>query len=265
MKDIAIIIPIYNPDLGITKKFIEEAEKEFNNLIIIDDGCNEEFKDFFKSFKRHTVLTHHVNQGKGRAIKTAFNYILNEMPNIKGSVVADCDGQHSVKDIKKVAEALLKNPHKLVLGVRDFTSKDVPPRSKFGNKITINVFKIFLGLTISDTQTGLRGYSDILMPIFLKTKGERYEYETNMLIECQELDIPILEVKIRTIYIENNKTSHFNPIKDSIIIYKLFIKYILSAISSFILDIILFSIFLLLTEKILLSTILARIISSIYN
>lgn len=265
MKDIIIIIPIYNPDLEITKKFIAELEKEFPNILIVNDGSRQEFNDLFKSFKHHPVLTHHVNQGKGRAIKTAFNHILNEYPNIKGAVVADCDGQHSITDIKNVSNTLLKNPKNLILGVRDFSNKGIPARSKFGNKITINVFKIFIGLSISDTQTGLRGYSQELMKVFLKTKGEKFEYETNMLIECQEKDIKIKEVKIKTIYIEDNKTSHFNPIKDSIIIYKLFIKYIISAMSSFILDIILFSIFLLLTEKILISTIFARIISSIYN
>jgi len=265
MKDIFVVIPSYNPNTKIMSKFINELEKKVNNIIIVNDGCKSEFDDYFKTLKKHTILTHHVNQGKGRALKTAFNYLLDKYPNFKGAVVADCDGQHSVEDIIKVGNEIIKNPNKLILGVRDFNQKDVPPRSKFGNKITRGVFKVFIGLNVTDTQTGLRGYSKELIPTFLKTKGERYEYETNMLIECKEKDIPVKEVKIKTIYIEDNKTSHFNPIKDSIAIYKLFIKYILSAFSSFILDIFLFSIFLLFTKHIMLSTILARTLSSMYN
>lgn len=265
MKDIFVIVPTYNPDVNITTKFIKDLEKKVDNIIIVNDGCRDEFNDYFKTFNKHIVLTHHVNQGKGRALKTAFNYLLDKHPNFKGAVVADCDGQHSVEDIIKVGNEVIKNPSKLILGARDFDQNDVPSRSKFGNKITRGVFKIFIGLNITDTQTGLRGYSKELIPIFLKTKGERYEYETNMLIECKEKDIPIKEVKIKTIYIEENKTSHFNPIKDSIMIYKLFIKYIVSALSSFALDILLFSIFLIFTENIMLSTIIARTISSIYN
>ena len=59
---------------------------------------------------------------------------------------------------------------------------------------------------------------------FLATTGERFEYETNTLIECKEQEIPIVEETIETIYIDNNSESHFNPIKDSIRIYKLMLK-----------------------------------------
>ena len=101
--------------------------------------------------------------------------------------------------------------------------------------------------------------------------GERYEYETNVLIACKNEDIPIVEVPISTIYIEENRTSHFNPIKDSIMIYKLFIKYIITALSSFFVDIVLFTLFLAIYNKIemiysiVVATITARILSSLYN
>ena len=103
--------------------------------------------------------------------------------------------------------------------------------------------------------------------------GERYEYETNMLIECKQKHIEIEEVPISTVYIRNNSLSHFNPIKDSIIIYKLFLKYIISSLSSFILDIILFTVFVGILPQIriwkiteiVISTIMARVISATYN
>lgn len=265
MKDIFVIVPTYNPNTEITTKFIKELEKKVKDIIIVNDGCKDEFSDYFNTFKNHIVLTHHVNQGKGRALKTAFNYLLDQHPNFKGAVVADCDGQHSVEDILKVGEEVLNTPNKLILGVRNFNKDNVPKKSMFGNKITRNIFKLFIGLNITDTQTGLRGYSKELIPTFLKTKGERYEYETNMLIDCKEKDILIKEIKIKTIYINDNKTSHFNPVKDSIAIYKLFIKYILSALSSFIIDILLFTILLHFINNIMISTILSRIVSSIYN
>lgn len=265
MKDIYVIVPVYNPIEEITNKFIEELEKEFKNIIIINDGSTNVNKKYFDTFKKHTVLTHHINQGKGRAMKTAFNYLLEEVNTFKGAVVADCDFQHSVKDIKAVSNEVIKNPKKLILGCRDFDNTIVPLRSKLGNKITRSVFQIFVGINISDTQTGLRGYSKELMPTFLSISGERYEYETNMLINVKEQDIKIKEVKIETIYIDGNKSSHFHAIKDSFRIYKLFIKYLLSALTSFILDILSFSLFLSFNLGIILSTIIARIISSIYN
>ena len=163
---------------------------------------------------------------------------------------------------------MLKNSDKLILGVRNFDSENVPAKSKFGNKITRGIFKYFIGLEITDTQTGLRGISKNLMNIYLDTSGERYEYETNMLILCQEKGIEIDEVEIETIYLNSNANSHFNPLKDSIMIYRLFLKYFIVAFSSFILDIVLFGFMFRIFDinsKILAATIMARVVSSIYN
>ncbi|MDD4624199.1 MAG: glycosyltransferase [Bacilli bacterium] len=269
MKNVYIIIPSYNPDQNIMNEFLKKLKKSFNNIIIINDGSDENYNYFFDKLKNdYIVLTHHINQGKGRAIKTAFNYLLEDHPNFEVAVTADCDGQHSVDDIKKCVDKTIENPSSLIIGVRNFNKYNVPTKSKFGNKITRNVFKIFIGLNITDTQTGLRGFSSETAKIFLKTKGERYEYETNMLIDCKEHNIDIKEVKIKTIYIDENKTSHFNPLKDSISIYKLFLKYIASSLSAFLLDIILFTLLLNIIntkENILIATIIGRIISSMYN
>lgn len=268
MKDVYVLVPSYKPDKEIMDRFIKELKKSFKNIIILNDGSGDEFNEFFDKYKDNTILLkHNINQGKGRAIKTAFNYLLNEHPDFKAVVTADCDGQHSIEDIKKCAKKVINNPKALVIGARNFNQHDVPKKSRFGNKITRNVFRMFIGLNITDTQTGLRGFSNETAKIFLNTKGERYEYETNMLIDCKEKDIKIIEVKIKTIYINDNKTSHFNPVKDSIAIYKLFIKYLLNAISSFLLDILLFSILINIfkDKTILISTIIARIMSSIYN
>ena len=270
MKDIFVVVPTLDPEEDIMGAFIKELHAEFENIIVINDGSNSAHDKFFKGLEKDgiKILKHCKNFGKGRGLKNSFNYLLNEYPEIKGVVTCDCDGQHTVKDIKKCAKALLKNPDKLILGVRDFDKSNVPPKSQFGNKITRNIFELFIGLEITDTQTGLRGLSAKLMERFVDMPGERYEYETNMLIACKEYNIKIEEVEIETIYLNSNANSHFNPLRDSIMIYRLFTKYFVAAFSSFVLDIILFAvIFGLLTinTKILAATILARVISSIYN
>lgn len=271
-KDIVVVIPTLNPNVEIMSDFINKLVKSFSNIIVINDGSRDEYNDLFDSFKKKNiiVLKNHINYGKGRSLKTALNYILNEMHDIKAIVTADSDGQHSVEDIIKVGKSSIKNPNAYVLGSRDFDEEIVPFKSRYGNKITRNVFKIFVGLNITDTQTGLRGMSPEVAKNFLDTPGERFEYESNTLIECKERNIPIVEETIKTIYINDNSESHFNPIKDSIKIYKLFIKYIFSSVSSFVVDILLFTLFLSLLKgkvdyAIIISTIIARVISSIYN
>ena len=275
MEDMVIIVPSYKPDREIMIEFIQKLKSKFTNIVVVDDGNGEEYAQFFEYLKNEgvIVLKHHVNFGKGRGIKTAFNYVLNNYPNITGVVTADCDGQHYLEDIIKCAEKLKENPEKLVIGSRNFDEKQVPFRSRFGNKLTRGIFSTFVGIKITDTQSGLRAFGKKAMKTFLKTTGERYEYETNMLIDCKEKDIEIAEVPISTVYIRNNSLSHFNPIKDSIIIYKLFAKYIISSLSSFILDILLYIFFISLLPQIrfgalteiVIATIIARLISSAYN
>ena len=245
MDDIVILIPAYKPEKEIMLEFLEKLKKKFKDIVIVNDGSGNDFDAFFKELEnqKFPVLYHEVNKGKGRAIKTGFDYILKNYSNYIGTITADCDGQHTVEDIEKCAVKLKECPEDLVVGCRDFNDPNVPARSKFGNKLTRNIFKIFIGISITDTQSGLRGFSPKLMELFLNTEGERYEYETNMLIDCKNYDIKIQEVTIETVYLNNNEGSHFNPIKDSLKIYKLFFKYILAAISSFVLDIVLFTIF----------------------
>lgn len=275
-KEIPVIIPSYEPDEKLIGLLSDLRKAGVVHLLVIDDGSGEEYQPVFKRAEEEfhcSVLHHAVNQGKGRALKTAFDFVLQNIPKAVGCITADSDGQHSPECILACAEALLAHPHALIMGCRCFDREDVPARSEFGNKCTRVVMKYLAGVSVSDTQTGLRGIPASFMKALLTVKGERFEFETNMLMETKSRRIPIVEVPIQTIYIEENKTSHFNPIKDSIRIYMLFGKFLFSSLSSSIVDLLLFSLFCyLLKDKqwggityIMAATVLARILSAFYN
>ena len=275
-EEIPVIIPSYEPDGKLPALLQELSDGGFENIIIVDDGSGEAYKSIFDeadSFSSVTLLHHAVNMGKGRALKTAFDYVLCHFPDAIGAITADSDGQHSPECITACAEALIANPEALIMGCRNFDGDDVPARSEFGNKLTRRVMKYLAGVSVSDTQTGLRGISASFMKSLLTLKGERFEFETNMLMETKKLGIQIIEVPIKTIYIEDNRTSHFNPIKDSIRIYMTFGKFLFSSLSSSVLDLCLFSIFCALLKGrdlhmlnyITLSTVMARLLSAAYN
>lgn len=275
MNEIFVVIPSLNPKsdffeivYNLRKELMKEISKKKVKFIIINDGSSEKYDLIYDSIKKIEdviILKHGINLGKGRALKTSFNYIITNFKNIECVVTADSDGQHSVTDIVHCLKKYIDNKNHLVLGSRNFSDKNIPFRSRFGNKMTSFIFKYLLGISILDTQTGLRVFGKDQLINFIKTKGERYEYETNMLIDNKNLGYKFLEVEIETIYIENNLSSHFNPLKDSIKIYTLFLRYIFVALCSFILDISLFKILLNLNLNILNSTIISRIISSIFN
>ena len=198
--------------------------------------------------------------------------MVTSYPDFVGVITADSDGQHIPEDIRKCMDALILDNKALVLGVRNFDEAGIPGRSVFGNKVTRVVMKLLTGISITDTQTGLRGIPAEFMKFLLSEKGERFEFETNMLLDAKEQGVTIKEVPINTIYLEENRSSHFNPIKDSIRIYAIFVKFLFSSLSSSVVDIVLFGIFCSIFKEtkiaigyIMLSTILARVISAIYN
>ena len=263
MKDVVVLIPVYDPNEKIMQEFLDKLEKKFKNIVFIDDGCSKKYQKYLESLKeKYPVLKHHINLGKGRGIKNGLNYILNNYPKVKAIVTADCDGQHSPKDIQKVAEMTMDNENSLILGVRDFNNASVPFKSRYGNILTKNIMYNLLGMKISDTQTGLRGMSPSVAQKLLEVEGEKYEYETNVLINCEEKNIPIKEVVIDTIYIDDNATSHFNPVEDSYRIYKLFTKYLLVVLLAYLIETITVSFFLSSKINIIVSSLLIIKIAS---
>jgi len=222
INDIIIIIPSYNPDEKLVELTEELIANGFSKLVVVNDGSVKESIPFFEAVSGHEecqVLTHKVNSGKGRALKTAFAHC-QCMKECVGVITVDGDGQHLVKDILACAQVLRKNPENVILGVRDFNKPDVPFRSKFGNTMTRTVFRLLCGIRISDTQTGLRAIPLQRLAEFASWDGERYEYETNMLLMMKKKGIAWEEVKISTVYLDDNARSHFNPLKDSWKIYK---------------------------------------------
>lgn len=276
--DIPVIIPAYEPDEKLIVLLEDLKDSGIKNIVVVDDGSGASYGKLFERAGKIDgcrVLHHSVNLGKGRALKTAFNYCLMEFKDICGCVTADSDGQHTPMDILLCMKTLWENPTSLILGCRNFDAADIPFRSSFGNKCTRKVFSYLIGISVSDTQTGLRAIPRSFMAAIMNVKGERFEYETNVLVETKNLNIPILEVPVSTIYLEENKTSHFDPIRDSIRIYVIFGKFLFSSLSSSVLDLILFSLFCNLLKDssgflgeipyIIGATVLARIISAVYN
>lgn len=248
-----IIIPAYEPD----KRLIQVVQDITIKLpkariIVVNDGSGPGYNDYYDetAFIGATVLTHPINKGKGAALKTAFAHIQEEVV-----------GQHLIKDIIRVAKATEENPSHLVLGARAFVGK-VPARSRFGNKVTAGLFRLVTGQKVTDTQTGLRGMSTDLIPWLLNLDGNRFEYEFNMLLEAKKSGHQISEVPIETVYLEENKSSHFRPIRDSIRIYSPFLKFSGTAVLASVIDATALFVLFALTKNLLLSVVLARVISA---
>ena len=244
MEKVCVLIPAYEPDeklLGLIHKGIEGGVWRF---LVVNDGSSRSCLPIFDEIRSLgiTVLAHEANRGKGAALKTGLQYILDSMPDCVGAVTADADGQHTVEDILKVSRDVAEHPESLVLGVRAFDKDEVPWTSRAGNAITATVFKMMTGIRVRDTQTGLRGIPRDMIDSLLKVDGDRYEFEMNCLLDAAAREVPILQEPIETVYIEGNKSSHFRFVRDSFLIYRRPLTFLGMSLTSTAVDLILFHI-----------------------
>ena len=264
-----VIIPAYQPEKTLLKLMDELAPYDLEK-IVVDDGSGERYEEIFAALAgRCTLLRHETNRGKGAAIKTALAYVRERAQDYDAVAIMDSDGQHLPEDAMKLLTAASLNKGALILGVRS-VGKEMPTRSRLGNKITRNVFRLVSGTVVSDTQTGLRAFSPELIDRLLAVEGERYEYEMNVLISLAKEKTPLREIPISTIYLDRkNSVSHFRSFRDSLRIYKDVLKFSLSSLSSFVLDYLLFTGMMLLLPHtagwVLTANVAARVISAAYN
>lgn len=272
---VVLLIPALNPDGRLAQLLDSLAGLWTGPILLVDDGSAPACRAIFDQAQANGchVVRHARNLGKGRGLKTGFNYCLTHFPGALGAVTADADGQHTPQDILACADALRARPDALILGCRDFDASGVPARSQLGNRVTRTFMRLLCGVGVTDTQTGLRAIPSAFMLHLLDLPGERFEFETNMLLETQAAQTPIVEVPIQTVYLEENKSSHFNPLLDSWRIYKLLLKFCAASVAGFVVDILLFTLFLsifrgmkvYLLEPIVAATVLARILSATVN
>ena len=243
-----VLIPSLSPDQRLEEYADALIGAGFGGLIVVNDGSSAEYDPIFERLAakdRVIVLRHEVNRGKGQALRTGFAHIL-EHTNFQGVITADSDGQHTVKDTLHLAELLEEDKRELLLGSRDFSrnSIQVPPKSRLGNRITSVVFHLLYGPKLPDTQTGLRAFVRSLIPMMLEVSGDRFEYEMNQLMYCARDRIPMVAVPIETIYHDENKGTHFHPVRDAWRIYKLifgnFFRFMSASVICFLVDFLLF-------------------------
>ena len=264
-----VVIPAYEPDEKLLRVVAELKRDTDYAIVVVNDGSSEAAEPVFAALPEGvTLLRHAQNRGKGRALKTAYEYIAAHFPQSEGIVTVDADGQHLPADVVRVSEDWEAHPETLVLGSRRFTGT-VPWRSRAGNAITRVVFRLSTGVSVYDTQTGLRAFAVSRIPMMLEMRGERYEYEINILLYATRQHMPIREVTIETVYIADNASSHFHPMRDSWRIYKMILLFaassLLAAAVDYVLVLSLSALFAKQAQGLLWSVVLARVISSFLN
>ncbi len=260
---IVVVIPAYEPN----QSLVTLVDQIQSPIVIVNDGSSAVCAPIFDALRQKPnvqVISHAVNMGKGEALRTGFNRAMLDYPEAKGVVTADADGQHLPKDILKLSEALEADTTRMHLGVREF-DQNVPLRSQFGNQVTKWIFRLLIGVKLTDTQTGLRGIPTHFLPELMHIKSRGYEFELDMLILAHKHQLNFHQITIDTVYENNNQSSHFNPVIDSLKIYYVFFRFLLFAIVSGLLDYLAFTLMYFFIGHIFFAEAFARIFSGTCN
>jgi putative flippase GtrA len=260
---VIVLIPSYQPGstlADVVRGLRLDAPRL--RVVVVDDGSGPGYDAAFRAAVAEDaeVLRYTGNRGKGHALKTGLRHVLAHYPH-EHVVTADSDGQHSTADILRVAERLEHGDGGLVLGGRRFVGA-VPVRSRFGNAVSRRVFQLASGCAVHDTQTGLRGLPAALLPRLLLVEGERFEYESAVLLDCASAGVGIDEIPIETIYLDQNASSHFRPVVDSLRVMRPLLAF---ALVSLLLDLVALEVLYALTGSLLASVLGARAVSGIAN
>lgn len=233
-KPIPVVIPVYNPP-SMFSPFVEKLRGATSEqIIIVNDGSHTVFDPIFQGLQqlpKVTLITHEQNKGKGAALKTAMHHVMNRHPEALGIITADADGQHVPVDIVSCDSIARKTNEALIVGTR-VARKNMPLRSRTGNAVTRSFLQLLHRVHVGDTQSGLRYIPQILMQQCVVSVFDTYDFELDMLIQAAQVRLPIVEFPIETIYINNNKASHYKVWKDSYYVARVFVHHLIKKSST---------------------------------
>jgi glycosyltransferase involved in cell wall biosynthesis len=189
-----------------------------DRVVVVDDGCTDGCIDTVRDLPLR-IESFSVNRGKGHSLIAGIRAAL-AMPETEAVCLLDADGQHDPAEIPKLHAALRRTEADLVIGARTFAGREVPLRSRFGNRVTVAVTALLLGVRLPDTQCGFRLLSRRFADYVVENiPGGRYETEMDMLVRAVREGFRVESVPIATVYEPDNRSSHFRKISDSMRIY----------------------------------------------
>jgi glycosyltransferase involved in cell wall biosynthesis len=225
MESIAIV-PAFNEENTINK-VISRLRKAKITPIIVDDGSTDQTYKLAKSFGV-TVIKHEYNKGKGEALKTGFNFILKNLPNVNYILIFDADMQYKAEESEKILQPLKENKADFVMGYRNW--KEVPIANRVGNSTWRILFNYFFDVKLKDTNCGFIGLTRNAIKKIGNVHGG-YIIENSMLRDAVKNKLRIKQVPVTVTY-RKKRTLHFARMFFGILIFIIVegIKYKLNKI-----------------------------------
>ena len=195
--NMALIIPAYNA-LSTLPRLLKNAGQIFDkrHILVIDDGSTDDTAAAAQDAGAN-LIRHPQNRGKGAALRTGFNWALEQ--DYEAIITMDADGQHDEREIPKFLEAGETQTGAIIIGSRMDRPAGMPWHRRFSNRLTSRILSWRTGQHIRDSQCGYRFIrTEVLRQITLDTT--RFQTESELLIKASINGFRIESIPIRTIY-----------------------------------------------------------------
>lgn len=214
---ICIVIPAYNEAATVESVVKEVLASHKVPVIVVDDGSIDATADMAERAGA-TVLRHDGNMGKGVALRTAIQYVVEK--GYDPALFMDADGQHSPSDLGRFMERWERTKADLIIGTRMGNPVGMPMLRLLANTSSSIIISALAGRWISDSQSGFRLVSRRLLERILDQGGqEGFEFESEMIVDAVRDGFSYTEVPISCIY--GTERSHYDAVGDSMKFLKL--------------------------------------------
>lgn len=195
----AVIIPAYNEEKNI-EQLVRRVIKLGYMPIVIDDCSKDKTGEIARKSGALTIK-HKTNKGKGEAIKTAFRYILEKVPDIEYVAILDADLQYIPEDLPKIFKPLENDEADYVTGYRNW-KVDVPFRHRLGNFVWRTAFNILFGANVKDSNCGFIAMTRESVKEFVNIATGGYIIENLFMISAIMKGLRIKQVPVKVYYYE---------------------------------------------------------------
>jgi glycosyltransferase involved in cell wall biosynthesis len=204
-----VLIPAFNESKNIAG-LVNEIRSLGYETLVIDDGSTDATPQILKSLDTHFIISE-KNQGKGAALRRGFAWFLQGAYDYL--ILMDADGQHAPSEIVNFLERLRHSGASVIVGNRLADAGRMPSLRYWTNRVMSATLSLIAGQKIQDTQCGFRALTrQAVEKIHLKR--DRFEVESEMVLEAAKHHLRIESIAIRSIY--EGQSSHIQPFKDTI-------------------------------------------------
>jgi uncharacterized protein (DUF2062 family) len=218
-----VLAPTYN-NAATLVGILDRIEATGLPILVVNDGSTDQTPHLLEAWAHPAppgpprrvavhVITHPRNRGKAEALNTGFEAAARLGYTHVATI--DTDGQLDPESLPSLVEVARRSPRALVLGVRSESIEGYPARSLAGRRLSNLAIRCEAGVTIEDSQCGLRVYPLALFDA-TRCRARRYAFEAEVLTRAAWAGFPIEQVPVPCRYFpKDERVSHFKPGRDS--------------------------------------------------